>query len=164
MPGQLFGICVAGIGGNIYRVGDAGHEFTIMSVAKPFVFALVCQLLGAEQVRHKLGVNATGLAFNSLAFVERSADGRSNPMVNAGAIAATSLVPGDDSAAKWQFIREGLSGFAGRDLALSDEVYASASATNYPATAPSPTCWPAGAGSTPTRPKRSTCTPGRAAC
>ena len=128
--GQLFGICVAGIGGNIYRVGDAGHEFTIMSVAKPFVFALVCQLLGAEQVRHKLGVNATGLAFNSLAFVERSADGRSNPMVNAGAIAA-SLVPGDDSAAKWQFIREGLSGFAGRDLALSDEVYASASATNY---------------------------------
>src|SRR5271156_1911178 len=99
--GQLFGICVAEIGGHIYRV------------------------------RHKLGVNATGLAFNSLAFVERSADGRSNPMVNAGAIAATSLVPGDDSAAKWQFIREGLSGFAGRDLALSDEVYASASATNY---------------------------------
>jgi glutaminase len=113
VPGHLFGICVAGIGG-VYRVGDAGHEFTLMSVAKPFVFALVCQLLGAEQVRHKLGVNATGLAFDSLAFVERSADGRSNPMVNAGAIAATSVVPGDDSAEKWQFINYGLSGFAGR--------------------------------------------------
>jgi glutaminase len=84
VPTHLFGICVAGIGGNIYRIGDAGHEFTIMSVAKPFVFALVCQLLGAEQVRHKLGVNATGLAFDSLAFVERSADGRSNPMVAPG--------------------------------------------------------------------------------
>jgi glutaminase len=131
VPGHLFGICVAGIGGGIYRAGDAGHEFTIMSVAKPFVFALVCQLLGAEQVRHKLGVNATGLSFDSLAFVERSSDGRSNPMVNAGAIAATSLVPGAGSAAKWQFLREGLSGFAGRDLALSEEVYASASATNY---------------------------------
>jgi glutaminase len=131
VPGHLFGICVAGIGGGVYRVGDAAHEFTLMSVAKPFVFALVCQLLGPEQVRHKLGVNATGLAFDSLAFVERSADGRSNPMVNAGAIAATSLVPGDDSAAKWQFISQGLSGFAGRDLVLSDEVYASASATNY---------------------------------
>ena len=131
VPGHLFGICVAGIGGGIYRVGDAGHQFTIMSVAKPFVFALVCQLLGPEQVRHKLGVNATGLAFDSLAFVERSADGRSNPMVNAGAIAATSLVPGEGSAAKWQFISHGLSGFAGRELALSEEVYASASATNY---------------------------------
>jgi glutaminase len=131
VPGHLFGICVAGIGGGIYQVGDAGHEFAIMSVAKPFVFALVCQLLGAEQVRHKLGVNATGLAFDSLAFVERSADGRSNPMVNAGAIAATSLVPGDGSAAKWRFLSDGLSGFAGRDLALSEEVYASASATNY---------------------------------
>jgi glutaminase len=131
VPGHLFGICVAGIGGGVYRVGDAGHEFTLMSVAKPFVFALVCQLLGAEQVRHKLGVNATGLAFDSLAFVERSADGRSNPMVNAGAIAATSLVPGDDSATKWRFISQGLAGFAGRDLVLSDDVYASASETNY---------------------------------
>ena len=50
-----------------------------MSVAKPFVFALVCQVLGAEPVRQKLGVNATGLAFNSLTPVERSEDGRSNP-------------------------------------------------------------------------------------
>ncbi len=131
VPGDLFGICVAGIGGNVYRVGDAGHEFTIMSVAKPFVFALVCELLGTEQVRHKLGLNATGLSFDSLAFVERGPDGRTNPMVNAGAIAATSLVPGDGSAAKWQFLREGLSGFAGRELALSEEVFASASATNY---------------------------------
>ena len=131
VPGVLFGICVAGINGNIYRAGDTGHEFTIMSVAKPFVFALVCEVLGAEQVRQKLGVNATGLAFDSLAAVERSADGRSNPMVNAGAIAATSLAPGDSSAAKWLFLKEGLSRFAGRDLKLSEEVYASASATNH---------------------------------
>ena len=131
VPGGLFGICVAGISGSIYRAGDTGHEFTIMSVAKPFVFALVCDALGDEEVRQRLGVNATGLPFDSLAFVERSADGRSNPMVNAGAIAAVSLVPGDSNAAKWLFIREGLSRFAGRDLTLSDEVYASASATNH---------------------------------
>jgi glutaminase len=100
-------------------------------VAKPFVFALACQALGAEEVRQKIGVNATGLPFDSLAAVERSADGRSNPMVNAGAIAATSLVPGDGIEAKWRFIREGLSRFAGHGLRLSDEVYASASATNH---------------------------------
>jgi glutaminase len=131
VPGGLFGICVAGISGSIYRAGDTGHEFTIMSVAKPFVFALVCEVLGDEEARQKLGVNATGFPFDSVAAVERSADGRSNPMVNAGAIAAVSLVPGGSSAAKWLFLRERLSAFAGRDLALSDEVYASASAANH---------------------------------
>jgi glutaminase len=131
VPGHLFGICVAGIRGSMYRAGDSGHEFTIMSVAKPFVFALVCEILGAERVRQKLGVNATGLAFDSLTFVERSADGRSNPMVNAGAIAATSLIPGESSEEKWKFLADGLARFAGRDLTLSDEVYASASATNH---------------------------------
>jgi glutaminase len=130
VPGDLFGICVAGVNGSIYRAGDTGHEFTVMSVAKPFTFALVCDVLGDEQVRQALGVNATGLAFDSVAAVERSPDGRSNPMVNAGAIAAVSLVPGDSSAVKWLFIAEGLSRFAGRDLALSEEVYASAAAAN----------------------------------
>jgi glutaminase len=76
-------------------------------------------------------VNATGLPFDSLAPVERSADGRSNPMVNAGAIAAVSLVPGDSGAEKWLFLATGLSRFAGRELTLSEEVYASASATNH---------------------------------
>jgi len=131
VPGHLFGICVAGISGRIYRAGDTRHEFAIMSVAKPFVFALVCEIFGAERVRQELGVNATGLPFDSLAPVERSEDGRSNPMVNAGAIAATSLVPGDGGAAKWRFLSEGLSRFAGRDLTLSEDVYASASATNH---------------------------------
>jgi len=42
--------------------------------------------------------------------------------VNAGAIAATSLVPGDSGAAKWRLLCDGLSRFAGRDLALSEEV------------------------------------------
>jgi glutaminase len=131
VPGHLFGICLAGVRGHMYRAGDSGHEFTIMSVAKPFVFALVCEIFGAERVRRELGVNATGLAFDSLSFVERSADGRSNPMVNAGAIAATSLVPGESGEEKWTFLADGLSRFAGRDLALSEEVYASASATNH---------------------------------
>jgi len=131
VPGDLFGICVAGISGGIYRAGDTRHEFAIMSVAKPFVFALVSEALGDEPVRRKLGVNATGLPFNSLAFVERSPDGWSNPMVNAGAIAATSLVPGNSGTAKWRFLSGGLSHFAGRDLALSQEIYASASAANH---------------------------------
>ena len=131
VPSDLFGVCMVGTNGAIYAVGAAEHEFSIMSVSKPFVFALVCQALGAEQTRQKLGANATGLPFNSLAAVERSPDGRTNPMVNAGAIATTSLVPGATSDAKWKFIHDGLSQFAGRSLPLNQEVYASATKTNF---------------------------------
>jgi glutaminase len=131
VPSELFGICIVGTRGNIYAIGDSDYEFTIMSVSKPFIFALVCQEIGVEEARQKLGVNATGMAFNSLAGIERSPDGRSNPMVNSGAIATTSLVPGANLAARWKFIHDGLSRFAGRKLPLNDEVYASASATNF---------------------------------
>jgi glutaminase len=131
VPRDLFGICEVGTDGNVYAVGDADREFTIMSVSKPFVFALACEALGPEQVREKVGVNATGLAFNSLAAIEANPDGRTNPMVNAGAIATTSLVPGATPAARWQVIHGGLSRFAGRSLPLNDEVYASASETNH---------------------------------
>jgi glutaminase len=128
---ELFGVCVVGTSGSVYAAGDTDYEFSIMSVSKPFVFALVCQEIGAGQAREKLGANATGLAFDSFAAVERSPDGRTNPMVNAGAIAATSLAPGSTVEAKWQFIHDGLSRFAGRQLPLNEEVYASASETNY---------------------------------
>lgn len=131
VAGDLFGISVVSITGNVYTAGDTEHPFTIMSVAKPFVFALVCQAIGTDQARQRLGVNATGLPFNSLAAVERGEDGTTNPMVNAGAIAATSLARGDTTDAKWRFIHEGLSRFAGRVLAVDERVYASASATNH---------------------------------
>jgi glutaminase len=131
VPSTLFGVCVVGTSGNVYAVGDTDHEFSIMSVSKPFLFALVCQLIGAEEARAKLGANATGFAFNSVAGIERMPDGRTNPMVNAGAIATTSLVPGPDVEAKWKFIHEGLSKFAGRELPMNDEVLASARETNF---------------------------------
>jgi glutaminase len=130
VPADLFGICVVSTNGAVFSVGDAEVEFAIMSVAKPFVFALVCQSLGPEEARRLLGVNSTGLAFNSLTAIERSGDGRTNPMVNPGAIAAASLVPGATAEAKWEFIRDGISRFAGRSLSLDEETYASASETN----------------------------------
>jgi glutaminase len=86
--------------------------------------------LGAAAAREALGVNATGLPFNSVAAVECDPEGRTNPMVNAGAIAATSLVPGKTTAAKWSWILGGLSLFAGRTLAVDSEIYRCAMAAN----------------------------------
>jgi glutaminase len=127
---DLFGIALVSTSGSVYAVGDAEHLFTIMSISKPFVFALVCQALGANESRHLIGANSTGLPFNSVMAVELNAGGLTNPMVNSGAIATTSFVPGDDADAKWAFILSGLSRFAGRSLSVNEEVYASASASN----------------------------------
>lgn len=130
VPPELFGVCVVGTTGTRFVSGDAEHEFAIMSVSKPFVFALVCGLIGPDDARMRLGVNSTGLPFNSLYAVERSADGRTNPMVNAGAIATTSLAAGESLEERWSFIYDGLSRFAGRELELDADVYESALATN----------------------------------
>jgi glutaminase len=131
VPADLFGICVVGTSGRVYAVGDADHEFTIMSVSKPFIFALLCQQIGSQEARALIGANGTGYAFNSVAGIERAPDGLTNPMVNAGAIATTSLIEGRTSEEKWRTIRDGLSRFAGRELEVDEEVYASASETNF---------------------------------
>ena len=130
VPRELFGVCLVETSGSIHAAGDTEHEFSIQSVSKPFVFALICQAIGEDAARQKLGVNSTGLPFNSVIAIERTRDGTTNPMVNAGAIAAASLAPGSTAAAKWQFLHEGLCRFAGRTLTLNSEVYQSEAATN----------------------------------
>ncbi len=128
-PGH-FGLCVASTGGLLFEAGESTQPFSIQSLSKPFLFALLCQAIGEDVARDRLGVNSTGLPFNSVLAVERSGEGLSNPMVNAGAIAATSLVPGDTAEAKWHFIEEGFSRFAGRQLQVDQAVYASEIASN----------------------------------
>ena len=93
-PKDLFGICVVGAKGTVFEIGDTDYEFSIQSISKPFVFALVSQALSCQQARYKIGVNGTGLPFNSVMAIELNANRTMNPMVNAGAIATTSLVPG----------------------------------------------------------------------
>jgi glutaminase len=125
-----FGICVANTRGDAFALGDAELPFSIQSVSKPFVFALVCDALGAGEAASRLGVDATGLPFNSIMAVELRADRTTNPMVNSGAIATTSLVPGADAGERWQNVRQGLSRFAGHPLTFDPRVYQSEAETN----------------------------------
>ena len=128
---DAFGVCVAGVNGRIFAVGDADVEFTIQSISKVFVFALVLDMLGPEEVRHKLGVNATGLPFDSVMAIELNAERTMNPMVNAGALATTSLVPGATGDEKFAAIVDVLSCFAGRGLDVDEEVFESEVTTNF---------------------------------
>ena len=123
-------MCVAGVRGQLVAVGDADQEFAIESISKLFVFALVCHTLGHEEARRKLGVNGAGLPFNSVMAIELNSDRTMNPLVNAGAMATTSLVPGTTADEKFETIVAAMSRFAGRRLVMDDDVYASESATN----------------------------------
>jgi glutaminase len=124
-------VAVATTGGQVHSTGDADRPFTIMSVAKPFVFALACRAVGTAAAVERVGANATGLAFDSVAAVERGPGGRTNPMVNPGAILATGLIPGRTFEDRWRALHEGLSAFAGRDLVLDGAVHRSAAAGNH---------------------------------
>jgi glutaminase len=125
-----FAVCVAEVNGELHGAGDTTIEFSIQSISKAFVYALVCEEFGHCVVRDRIGVNNTGLPFNSVVAIELNDGHPMNPMVNAGAIAATALMPGDTVAEKWENVRRGLSRFAGRPLALDGEVYRSESGSN----------------------------------
>lgn len=127
---ELFGLSVARVDGAVLEVGDSGAAFSIQSISKAFVYALVCEQLGHDVVRERVGVNNTGLPFNSVVAIELNDGHPMNPMVNAGAIATTALLPASDSDERWALIRDGLSAFAGRRLELDGEVYASEADTN----------------------------------
>jgi glutaminase len=127
---DLFGIAVVDVVGGVHDAGDAQHPFSIQSISKMFVYALAIHEHGHEHVRDIVGVNNTGLPFNSVMALELNGGHPMNPMVNAGAIATTALMPGNSPAAKWECILTGLSAFAGRDLELDDEVYRSEARTN----------------------------------
>lgn len=128
-PG-LFGIALATADGQVYEVGDARHLFTIQSISKAFVYALALEDHGVDYVLRKIGVEPSGEAFNSIVFDER--DNRPfNPMVNAGAIAATALVKGDSHDQRLSRLLDKVADFAGRPVAIDHAVYLSERSTGH---------------------------------
>jgi glutaminase len=122
-----FGISLATLDGHIYEVGDTRVPFTIQSMSKPFVFALTLDTLGAASVESEIGVEPSGDPFNS---IRLNADNHPfNPMVNAGAIACTGLIHQAKGDGAFEYIRQALGRFAGRELGVDEAVYASESTT-----------------------------------
>jgi glutaminase len=126
----LFALCAMTPGGHIASIGDVQHEFPIESISKVFTLALVIEQQGHEAVRAKVGANPTGAAFNSVLALELHHDKPTSPLVNAGAMATTSLVQATDSSDRWRKILDIQSAFAGRPLSISEQINASEQATN----------------------------------
>ncbi|WP_265521164.1 glutaminase A [Oerskovia flava] len=127
---DLFGVALMDSDGAEHIRGDARHQFSIQSISKAFAYALVCQEIGHDAVLERVGVDNTGVPFDSVLAIEHNEGHPMNPMVNAGAIAATGLAPGDSSAERWDFLLHGLSRFAGRELEIDEAVYRSESRSN----------------------------------
>lgn len=115
----------ATVDGEVHGAGDVGAELTIQSISKPFTYALALADRGFDGVLAKVGVEPSGEAFNELSL---EGSGRPlNPMINAGAITAHSLVGPAGCGAEDRVARvvDGLSAFAGRRLEVDGAVCAS---------------------------------------
>jgi glutaminase len=127
---RLFGIAIVTTDNQVLTMGDVSYSFSIPSISKVFTLALAMEEPGPNKVFENIGSEPTGRPFNSpLAVVDRATHS-GNPLVNAGAIATTSLISGKDANEKWDKILNFYSKTAGEKLVLIDEVYESEAATN----------------------------------
>ena len=127
---NIYGIALVTTDGKVYTKGDITSMVSIQSVSKVFTLAKVLEEQGAKAIEDKIGVDATGMRFNSIVAIEMQKGKEINPLVNPGAIAASSLMSGKDSAAKWKNILQVQSEFAGRQLSLNWPVYLSEAGDN----------------------------------
>jgi len=127
---EWFGICIATADGHVYETGDSRQAFTIQSISKAFVYGLALEDCGRERVLGAIGVEPSGDAFNSISLAPGTG-APLNPMINAGAIAAASLVAGHSPADRFERILAVMSLYAGRRLELDEEVYRSERDTGH---------------------------------
>jgi len=125
-----FGICIVTRDGFVYEVGDSGQLFTIQSVSKPLTYGLALECHGEEAVLKRIGVEPSGDAFNAISLKPQSG-APLNPLINAGAIAAVGMVPGQTAEEKAARILRTFSRYAGRELDVDESVYDSESRTGH---------------------------------
>lgn len=129
---NLFGVTVCLLDGTLISVGDSAHTFGIESVSKVPTAILAMREYGAVDILEKVGADATGLPFNSIMALLLEKDRPSSPLVNAGAIAACSLVePVGDADAKWKAITSNIRELTGTEPEVIQELYQSESGCDY---------------------------------
>lgn len=130
VPSSLFGLAAVTVQGDVICVGDALHPFAIESISKAFNLSLAMDYHGAAALRQKVGTEATGEGFNSVLALELHGGKPLSPLVNAGAIATVSLVPGEGAPEVWEHISQRFKQLCGRELVVMEDVYASESQNN----------------------------------
>ncbi|HEY1251449.1 MAG TPA: glutaminase A [Thermoanaerobaculia bacterium] len=131
---NLYGIALVTADGKVYTAGDVRSEVSIQSISKVFTMAKVIEESGPDAILKRIGVDATGMRFNSIVaveFAQKALGGPEiNPLVNPGAITATSMLKGTTRDQIWNGLLAYYSDFAGRPLSVDQEVFKSESDTN----------------------------------
>jgi len=127
---KLFGVAVVSTDNHVFEIGDVKYSFSIQSISKVYTLALAMEELGYDKVFQRIGSEPTGRAFNSVLAVVDMPTHTGNPLVNAGAIATTSLIAGSKEDEKWNKILDFYGKVAGEKLVLIEDVYKSEAATN----------------------------------
>jgi glutaminase len=125
-----FGICLTTVDGQSFSVGDCEHEFTIQSICKSFAFQMALEEFGRETTLQHVGVEPSGDAFNAIELEPRTMRPY-NAMINAGAIAISSLIKKDSPEAGVSCFVDKMQRAAGRPLRIDAAVYASEDATGH---------------------------------
>jgi glutaminase len=124
------GLCVMSVEGHCYAYGAVDVPFTIQSISKVFAYALALETHGFDAVDELIDVEPSGEAFNELSLDPRTHRPR-NPMINAGAITASSLLPGDGPEQQVAALLDYLAAFVGHPLTVDARVYAAEAATGH---------------------------------
>jgi glutaminase len=127
---NIFGIALVTPDGQVFTAGDVKSEVSIQSISKVFTAALVMEEESPQAIEDNMGVDATGQVFNSIVAIEQYKGAEMNPLVNAGAIASTSMVSGKSREEIWNKILNYYGDFAGRKLSVNEEVFKSEAETN----------------------------------
>jgi glutaminase len=131
---NIYGIALATTDGKVYTAGDIKSAVSIQSISKVFTMAKVIEEQGPDAIAKTIGVDATGMRFNSIVSIEFSQKSLGGPemnsLVNPGAIATTSMVKGASRDEVWKSILGFYSDFAGRPLSVDREVFKSEAETN----------------------------------
>jgi len=131
---NIYGIALVTTDGKVYTAGDVKSQVSIQSISKVFTLAKVMEEQGPDAIANTIGVDATGMRFNSIVSIEFSKKTLGGPemnsLVNPGAIATTSMVKGSTRDEVWNSILGYYSDFAGRPLTVDQEVFKSEADTN----------------------------------
>lgn len=129
---DLFAISLCFVDGDTINVGDYDYIFGMESISKVATALLILKEYGCETILNMIGADATGLPFNSIMAILLENNHPSTPLVNAGAIAAVSMVsPVGNKEQKWKAIYENINALCGGYTKLIDELYHSEALSNF---------------------------------
>lgn len=126
-----FGVCIVTADGQVHAAGDCDRPLTLQSISKPFTFGMALEDHGRDEVLARVGVEATGDPFDSIIKLDTRTRRPHNPMVNAGAIATTSLLRGAGPTARLIRLLEGFRRYVGREVLIDTPVYVSERTTGH---------------------------------